>query len=660
MDSSSYNINAFSYILKVWSCILILILLPLDFLFRIDAFLQYLSPIDVVLDTSVMIIFLFLISLIIAILAAGISFAGNFVLKGKITSVVFWINNVVALAFTLQLLVLMSNKWANNVFQFNYKINYDVLTIIVLGIAFVVLVIFKDKIDKKIKNEVKKLFKIVIVITLISIALVTGKALTVSKNQSENKKITKSYLNNIKSKYPNVILITFDALTANDMSLYGYQRNTTPYIDAFAKESYVFDNMYANCNFTTPSVISILTGKYPSTHRAFQLYAFLENNKKEENIGNLLRKNGYQTAAIISNTKAHPWHNRTYGSFDFLPPPIFKKEHRFRLFFNIITPYLVQLRSNSHIWVEDIMTFLLDSYFQMLNPRRAFSFFTGKENSRQTEIANPSELTFKIANDYLRSAKSPFFLWIHVFPPHGPYLPSRRFKYTFLKEKTLDTRGAQSHYGGRYERELQPIIDKLRDRYDEMILDTDYEFHKFLASLKKSGYFGSSIIMVSSDHGEAFEKEFFGHGGGDCSYLYQPLIYIPLIIHMPNQKQGKRITSNAEQIDIVPTILDVLVLNIPDWMEGESLRKAMEENYISSKPKFSMDLSTNNINGSIKEGSIAVMQDRYKFIYYIKDNRGELYDLAKDKKENNNLADLKPDIAAYLKKLVLQKIKDIN
>lgn len=65
---------------------------------------------------------------------------------------------------------------------------------------------------------------------------------------------------------PNVILITFDALSAEDMSLYGYKLKTT-HMDSFAKESYSFKNMYANANWTRPGVTSILTKTYPSTHR---------------------------------------------------------------------------------------------------------------------------------------------------------------------------------------------------------------------------------------------------------------------------------------------------------------------------------------------------------------------------------------------------------
>lgn len=111
-------------------------------------------------------------------------------------------------------------------------------------------------------------------------------------------------------------------------------------------------------------------------------------------------------------------------------------------------------------------------------------------------------------------------------------------------------------------------MDILRKRYDEFILYSDRQFEMFLSRLAQTFDLSNTLIILTSDHGESFSHGFLGHDG---PHLYEPLVRIPLIIKMPGNANGKSIDMRVEQIDIAPTILDLIGIQVPEWMEGRSL-----------------------------------------------------------------------------------------
>lgn len=246
-------------------------------------------------------------------------------------------------------------------------------------------------------------------------------------------------------------------------------------------------------------------------------------------------------------------------------------------------------------------------------------------------------------------------------PPHAPYLPGQKFRKQFLNEDILLTVSDQMIPGVSekftYPENVQPLISKLRLRYDEFIQDTDNEFGLFLSNIKAQGVLDTSIVIISSDHGESFERGYVTHGG---PMLYNNLIHVPLIIRTPGQTKPAVINRPAEQVDIAPTILDLLGIGIPDWMEGESLKPFLEKGADTGKPKFSMQLDENSVAGNIKKGVIAVILDNYKYIYNLNTQKSELYHLAKDPQETTNLAETEPERSAFMKQLILNQLAIVN
>ena len=270
----------------------------------------------------------------------------------------------------------------------------------------------------------------------------------------------------------------------------------------------------------------------------------------------------------------------------------------------------------------------------------------------------PMRLAFDLFFGQVSSIHQPFFVWIHVLPPHTPYLPPEPYKNTFASKAEMSSEIAQGGYRGPYSPSKQREIDSLRKRYDEFILYVDAELQDFVTRLKRAGFYDKSLLIFSSDHGEIFEKGFFAHGG---PYLYEPLIHIPMIIHEPGQKKGTRLNTLADLIDLSPTLLNYLGLSIPEWMDGESFLPALQNGAPSSRPKFSMWFEKNrSLNHKITTGTVAVLENDYKLIYYIKDGRSELYNLRLDPREEHNLIEVETQIAQQLKSIILEKVRHIN
>jgi len=238
---------------------------------------------------------------------------------------------------------------------------------------------------------------------------------------------------------------------------------------------------------------------------------------------------------------------------------------------------------------------------------------------------------------------------VHLLPPHDPYTPRKEFLYTFLKEKIFLGPAAMTVEitpDGRYPLKDQPLIDKLACRYDEHILYADHEVGKFLEGLRERGVLDRSLLIISADHGEMFEKRFLSHCG---PYLYQPLVHVPLLLRLPGQTQGRRLAAPVSHVDIPPTILDFLGVETPAWMDGRSVKGALDNPGLDTGTKFAMNLSYWGSPADFHTKSIAAIKGNYKLVYYLDFQQYELYDLKDDPKEEHNLLDREREIFLNLK-----------
>jgi arylsulfatase A-like enzyme len=261
----------------------------------------------------------------------------------------------------------------------------------------------------------------------------------------------------------------------------------------------------------------------------------------------------------------------------------------------------------------------------------------------------------------------PYFAWIHLLPPHDPYLPAEPFMGIYNSSSELRTDKSQrtgivhstkySDENKPFPQDIQKVADILHDRYDEFIRYCDDKFKDFIVQLQKKKMLKNTVIILSSDHGEIFEHDFITHGG---PHLYEELTHIPLIIREPQQSAGKIIDERVEQIDITATILDLVDIPVPSWMEGYSLKPLMHDEKLPPRALFSMSLYDNPRNQKISKGTIAVWEGDYKLVHYLDKNNSLLFNLKRDPGELNNLYDIELETGRRMLTLIKDNLRKAN
>jgi arylsulfatase A-like enzyme len=178
----------------------------------------------------------------------------------------------------------------------------------------------------------------------------------------------------------------------------------------------------------------------------------------------------------------------------------------------------------------------------------------------------------------------------------------------------------------------QEQVDRLRLRYDENILKADQELGQLIDSLKQSGLYDQSLIVITADHGSNFT-------GGDQGY-FTPDMWaaehrIPLLVKFPGQTEGQRIGSAVSTVDILPTVLDVLGAEYPaGWLDGQSLRAAEQS------PERVVYVTRMRPLAGLDFARVAAIQGNLKLVR--RDKQELLFDLAGDPEETKNLAERVP------------------
>lgn len=457
-------------------------------------------------------------------------------------------------------------------------------------------------------------------------------------------------------KRPNILLVTFDALTSRDMSSYGYSKRTTPFIDKWANNASLFARTKAGSNYTAATTPGLMTGKRTWTHRKYHHDLSAKPVKIDtENIALVMKENGYNNLAYIQNVVTTVKALGISNSIDIAPSV--KEFFRPASFEGIIDKYLFLLfgdKFSTYNWIgqdDFIFTVLLRKI-----PQKVFV----------NEF--PSELVF---NKFLKQMDSgpvePFFAWIHLMPPHAPQLPPPPFAGTFNQSADLREQNKQHTFNAEivkhdsnniaWSDNTRRKVALLRDYYDEFILYCDKQFENFINEIQKREWSKNTVIILSSDHGESFEHDYFLH---KPTHLYEQVTHIPLIIQEPGQKEARVINDLTEQVDIPATILDLAGISLPSWIEGRSLLPLMREAALPDKAVISVSLYKNSPQEPITKGILAVWEGDYKLVHYLEKNKSLLFNLKTDPDELNNLIDKEPVKGDQLLTFLKEHLKEAN
>lgn len=327
---------------------------------------------------------------------------------------------------------------------------------------------------------------------------------------------------------PNIMILTGDGLSANHMSLYGYERPTTPFMDGIQNEFLIAENHFTNASDTGGSVISMLSGKLPTTTRVIYPPDALRGSDSFQHLPGILRQLGYYNADISIRHYADPYDLNMRKGF---------AEANFRKLSasggQLLTILRQQPGLNATSQLADrIMERVLERFMHIWNNQPMRDPMAEVDLPEQRWVRD-SERMAEITR-LIGEAPRPFFVNVHTMGTHGKFFkPTERI---WSSEEDYE--------------KLWNI-----DGYDDAILDFDRMVEQIYGLLKAAGALDETIVVISSDHG-------FRHG------VTQRL---PLLIRLPGTSKTGRIGGNSQRLDIAPTLLDALGIAPRDWMEGESL-----------------------------------------------------------------------------------------
>ena len=438
------------------------------------------------------------------------------------------------------------------------------------------------------------------------------------------------------SSKPNILLITVDALSARHTSLYGAERSTTPNLEAFARGATVFDHAYANSNFTTASVSSIMTGTRPWTHRALQIFSWPIAATRRISLPAVMVRAGYQTGYVATNSYAGasrlglgPYF--TFRKSDQVPMELPCPDGVASLLrFECPAAQLPLLIAAQKIWNR------IQAQFSMWRDNRHYD----------PGLAVESALAWLSGVD----KRQPVFLWMHLFPPHAPYAAPTPWLGRF-DDSAAGRDPDSSDPDDNFEfREIPPaLVHTLDARYDEAVLYVDHYLGEFLPrALRLLG--DNTVVVITADHGESFANGYGGHGGPG---LFDSIVHVPLIIKLPRQTAPAHVAAPAELVDVAPTIAALAGIAPPAQWEGRSLlplRQAGGE-AAASPPAFIMNFEENRRAAVLENGAIAVIAGPWKLVHYMGAMhypkmprlRDELYELDTDPGETHDRAEERPD-----------------
>ena len=465
---------------------------------------------------------------------------------------------------------------------------------------------------------------------------------------------------------PNVIVFVFDAWSAAHMKMYGYPRMTMPHVERFAERCLVYHNHYSTGSFTVPGTASLLTGLQPWEHRALQLTAGgIAPAHESQHLFRLL-SDSHKTTAYAQNPYADIFlHQFQRDLTTHIPQGRFNIQNTsvsgLPFFDNDYQMAFAGFENNIFRNGKGLSGSL---YLGMLSRLEGLSRYASlrKEHIRAYPFGPPLAGGYFLLDmvvdgmiECMRQFSAPTAAYFHVFPPHAPYSPTRDFADLFDDSWTPPVKPVHPLSRTRYS-ENDMLAE--RQRYDQYLAAWDAEFARAIEFLETSGVLEKSVVIITSDHGELFERGEIEH---NTSVLSSPVVHVPLLVSLPGQTQRKDIHAFTSSIDLVPTIANLTGAESPTWGGGHLLPGLGGQEDLT-RSIFSMDGKSASSFAAIRPISISMIRERHRMIYYQypEYTAFEFYDLDADPEEMTDLFPSAPSLAKQMKDELLTTMDEFN
>ena len=327
--------------------------------------------------------------------------------------------------------------------------------------------------------------------------------------------------------FPDIILIASDGVSAAHTSVYGYQRKTTPFLDEQLDDMLIAENAWMNSCTTSGSVPAMLSGKLPTTTRMnYYTTDIYKGNHQFQHLPGILKSYGYHTVEIGVRYAVDQYDINMRAGFD-------KINQRSRqLFDHDVYPLsFVASQPEASFFLLYLYDKIVVRFAHIIGLRQMHDFWS--EVNRFVEPRYTDSDRMEELYEILKAETRPIFAHVHLMGTHGQrFYPSTQ---RFSKDK------------------LQTDAFMI-DFYDDAVADFDHYLKELFRMLAKNGRINRTVVVISSDHGIQWS----------CART-------PLLFRFPGANPSGRISENVQHIDVAPTLLDYLDLDIPEWMEGASM-----------------------------------------------------------------------------------------
>jgi len=412
------------------------------------------------------------------------------------------------------------------------------------------------------------------------------------------------------SERPNVVLVVFDTTRADHLSPYGYERATSPTLDALAAEGVLFETAYAPMGLTGPSHATLFTGRYPARHGVVRNGIALMG--EATTLAERLADAGYRTAGFASTFVIE-------GKFGF---------------------------DQGFTHYDDAFT---DDEATMVREAWEGHALAGAFD-RRADHTTDRAVTWLEAH---RDVAQPFFLFVHYFDPHSPYDPPEAHAEGFMEGVAAGGLAAQ------------------KAAYDGEIHFADAQLGRLVNALDRLDLRENTLLVVTADHGEGLmQRGYMLHGLS----VYDEEVRVPLVLSWPEHvPKGKRVAEPVALADVAPTVLDLVGTNgLPD-PDGLSLASTITDADAVPPAERPIYLRRRHFDpGPVDAGFTRVLPDgteervmlqvageqfgmrsgRWKYVVDLRSDRAALFDIARDPNELKTYVEFEPEVVERLAPLL--------
>ena len=421
---------------------------------------------------------------------------------------------------------------------------------------------------------------------------------------------------------PNILIVVLDSARPAWLSCYDTREGVTPNIDGIASDGIVFEKAIGPSAWTFPAMASVLTGMLPTKHGGHDEHRVLDSHYPT--MAEIFERNGYDTAAVCDVPYVGP---------------LTQLDRGFRMMTNL---------GRNEVSAWHMILKAIGRAHRVL--------------SRKYQKTNETRVVMGEAMRWLdrgRDPDKPFLLYVHSDEPHAPLLPPpyyrRRFTGLSARQMRAINQDKQLYVGGAVHMTEEDLLN-LRNLARAETAFFDEWIGRLMRGMDRIGVLENTVVVIMADHGDNFgEHGLIRHG----LCLYDTLVHVPFVIRVPGGHRGKRVEPMVRLIDLLPTLMSLASIDDPcalGDMQGQDLLAMMDS---GEYPEYAVSELYRPTTGLFEHKVPEFMPEfRAKYDRVIRsyrtpthkyiwssNGRHELYDLASDPGEEQNLIDTETALA---------------